>query len=247
MAGAGIETRVFPDAERLAVAVADAFATVTTRVAPAERFTVALAGGSTPKRLYELLATPPWIDRVPWQQIEFFFGDERAVPSDHPDSNWGMAKRALLDRVPSPAHRMEAEKGDADGYARLLGERITKRRDGVPVFDLVFLGMGDDGHTASLFPGTAALTERERWVVMNEVPQLHTRRMTLTYPVLNAADRVWVSIAGASKRPMVAECLAKAADPGHRPARPILGVRPTGGELVWFLDGAAAGSAAEPT
>ena len=244
MAGAGIETRVLADPERLAAAVADAIAGLVASgpQAAQQPLAIALSGGSTPKRLYELLAAPPYVERIPWPQVEFFFGDERSVPPDHPDSNWGMAKRALLDHVPSRAHRMEADTGDADGYARILGERIARRRDGAPVLDLVLLGMGDDGHTASLFPGTAALAERRRWVVMNDVPQLHTRRMTLTYPVLNAADRVWALIAGAGKRAVVAECLAKAADRGDPPARPILGVRPTAGELVWFLDAAAAGS-----
>lgn len=239
--GARLETRTFDDAEALAVAVADRLAAVAAGASEAAPFTVALAGGSTPKRLYQLLARPPYVGRIPWRHVELFFGDERSVPPEHPDSNYGMAKQALLDEVPARAHRMKAEKDDADGYARLLGERIAKRRDGAPVLDLVLLGMGDDGHTASLFPGTAALNERTRWVVMNDVPQLHTRRMTLTYPVLNAADHVWMMIAGASKRPMVAECLAAAEHPAEPPAHPILGVRPTHGELIWYLDKAAAG------
>jgi 6-phosphogluconolactonase len=238
MMAARLETRVFDDAEALAAAVADAFVAASER-ATAAPFTVALAGGSTPKRLYELLAAPPRHERVAWTNIEFFFGDERAVPPEHTDSNYGMAKRALLDHVPARAHRMEAEKDASEAYARLLGERIARRRDGMPVLDLVLLGIGEDGHTASLFPGTAALAERAQWVVMNQVPQLHTRRMTLTYPMLNAAERVWVTIAGAGKRAMVAECLAAAAR--NETPRPILGVRPTDGELVWFLDMAAAG------
>jgi 6-phosphogluconolactonase len=235
--GARLETRVFDDAEAVAAAVADAI--VAHAEHPAAPFTIALSGGSTPKRLYELLAASPRRERVRWPDVELFFGDERAVPPDHPDSNYGMVKRALLDHVPVRAHRMVAEQGDADGYARLLDERIARRRDGIPVLDLVLLGIGEDGHTASLFPGTAALGERARRVVMNDVPQLHTRRMTLTYPVLNAAERVWVLIAGASKRAIVAECLAAAAR--DEAPRPILAVRPTAGELVWFLDKAAAG------
>jgi 6-phosphogluconolactonase len=241
--GAGLHTTVFADAEALAAALAERFAGLVERPAAAP-FTVALAGGSTPKRLYEILAAAPHRERVRWQDVELFFGDERAVPPEHPDSNYGMAKRALLDHVPVRAHRMAAEQDDADGYARLLGERIARRRDGAPVLDLVLLGMGEDGHTASLFPGTAALGERRRWVVMNDVPQLHTRRMTLTYPVLNAAERVWVLIAGAGKRPVVAECLTAAIRGDAPPARPILGVRPSAGELIWFLDEAAAGPTA---
>lgn len=241
--GAGVTTKVFEDAEALAQAVA-AEIVACAATATGRPFTIALSGGSTPKRLYEILAAPPFRDRVRWQDVELFFGDERSVPPDHPDSNWGMAKRALLDRVPVVAHRMEAEKGDADGYARVLGERIPRRRGGVPVLDVVLLGMGEDGHTASLFPGTAALGERARWVVMNDVPQLHTRRMTLTYPVLNAAERVWILSAGAGKRTMVAECLAAAARGDDPPPRPIVGVRPSDGELVWFLDKAAAGPTA---
>jgi 6-phosphogluconolactonase len=239
--GARLETRVFDDAEALAAAVADEFCELTERRTHAP-FTVALAGGSTPKRLYELLAAEPYVGRIRWQDVEFFFGDERAVPPEHPDSNYGMARRALLDHVPAVAHRMVAEGDDVRGYARLLSERIAERRDGVPILDLVLLGMGEDGHTASLFPGTAALAEHTRWVVMNDVPQLHTRRMTLTYPMLNAAERVWMLIAGAGKRAMVAECLAAAERNEDPPLRPILGVRPTDGELIWFLDQAAAGS-----
>lgn len=238
--GAGIDTRVYDDAEALAAAVADEFCELTERHTHAP-FTVALAGGSTPKRLYELLAAEPYVSRVRWKDVEFFFGDERAVPPEHPDSNYGMARRALLDHVPSRAHRMAAEHDDVRGYARLLSERVAERRDGVPILDLVLLGIGEDGHTASLFPGTTALAERQRWVVMNDVPQLQTRRMTLTYPILNAAERVWVLIAGAGKRAMVAECLAAATRQDDPPPRPILGVRPTDGELIWFLDEAAAG------
>ncbi|MCC6766750.1 MAG: 6-phosphogluconolactonase [Deltaproteobacteria bacterium] len=241
--GAGIQTKIFEDGDALARAVARDLSTLAAAAASAP-FTIALSGGSTPKRLYELLAAPPCRERVPWTKVELFFGDERSVPPEHPDSNYGMAKRALLDHVPVTAHRMRAEHGDAEGYARLLGERIARRRNGVPVLDVVLLGMGEDGHTASLFPGTAALGERARWVVMNDVPQLHTRRMTLTYPVLNAAERVWVLSAGAGKRTMVAECLAAAARGDDPPPRPIVGIRPTDGELIWFLDKAAAGPTA---
>lgn len=243
MTGARIEVEILADGEALARAVAERLCAVAA-AASTTPFTIALSGGSTPRRLYELLAAPPSRTLLPWAKIELFFGDERSVPPEHPDSNYGMAKRALLDHVSVVTHRMEAERGDAEGYARLLGERVARRRDGVPVLDVVLLGIGEDGHTASLFPGTAALTERTRWVVMNDVPQLQTQRMTLTYPVLNAADHVWVLAAGAGKRAMVAECLEAARRGDDPPPHPVVGVRPTGGELIWFLDEAAARPAA---
>lgn len=202
--------------------------------------TIALAGGSTPKRLYEELARPP--QPVDWSRFEFFFGDERSVPPEHPDSNFGMARAALLAKTGAAAHRMAAEKGEAEAYARLLDERIAEKRGGLPVFDLVLLGVGNDGHTASLFPGTAALDETRRAVVMNDVPQLETHRMTLTYPALNAARRVWFLITGEGKREIVARCRAGLDGEDAKRAYPMLGVRPAPGELVWWLDRAASGA-----
>lgn len=188
-------------------------------------FCVALAGGSTPRRLYERLT-------LPWAEVELFFGDERAVPPDHPDSNWGMVKAALLDRSGVRAHRMRAEAGAAGEYESVLKSRVRQDR-GWPRFDLVILGVGTDGHTASLFPGTAALAEARRWVVMNDVPQLGARRMTLTFPVLNAARRIWILCSGADKRPVVEQLAAGARLPVSR-------IDPDG-ELCWWLDRAAAG------
>ncbi len=238
MSRASFSTTVLADAGAVARAVAERIAELSRAPGDAQ-VTIALSGGSTPKRLYETLATPPLHDQVDWRRLELFFGDERAVPPDHPDSNYGMAKQALLENIPSVAHRMAAERGEADEYERIVRERVTKRRDSIPAFDLILLGLGDDGHTASLFPGTAALEERERLVVMNEVPQKNTRRMTFTYPLLNAADRAWVLVAGGEKREIVARCLAAWAH-GER-LYPILGVSPAAGEIVWWLDRAAAG------
>ena len=196
--------------------------------------TIALSGGSTPKRLYETLAAEPFRGRLPWQSVELFFGDERTVSPDHPDSNYGMARRALLDPLGLEAHRMPAAEGDAAGYERLVRHRVPAGEDGIPAFDLVLLGVGEDGHTASLFPGTAALDERERLVVMNDVPSLGTRRMTFTFPLLEAARRVWVLASGAAKRAIVARCL----DPAGADL-PVARARPRSGELVWWLDEAA--------
>jgi 6-phosphogluconolactonase len=213
---------VYASAEALAIAAAKR---LTGLVAETERrpFFLALAGGTTPRRLYELLAADPLRARIAWDRLELFFADERAVPPDHPDSNFAMVAHVLLAHVPVKAHRMPAEAGDAAAYARLLATRILARRDGVPVLDLVLLGVGADGHTASLFPGTAALEETRRWVVMNEVPRLATRRMTFTYPLINAARHVWVLATGDAKRDIVARCLRTCAPARGEGSRTAVG------------------------
>jgi 6-phosphogluconolactonase len=185
--------------------------------------------------LYETLAAAPFGDRITWSRVELFFGDERSVASNHPDSNYGMVKRALLDHVQVRAHRMAADTGDAEGYEKLLKDRLPAA-NGFPVFDVVLLGIGKDGHTASLFPGTKALDEKQRWVVMNEVPRMNTRRMTLTFPVINNASRVWILATGADKQEILA-ALRAAKGPTH----PILRVHPEPGELIWWLDQGSAG------
>jgi 6-phosphogluconolactonase len=237
------ETIISKDAADLARRVAERIRILSEEDGDVPR-TIALSGGSTPKRLYELLAQPPFRDSVRWEHLELFFGDERSVAPDHQDSNYRMAREALLSHVPVQAHRMHAETGEADAYERLVRSRISKKRDGIPVFDLILLGMGGDGHTASLFPGTAALDERRRLVAMNEVPQMKTRRMTFTYPLINAAQRVWVLVPGADKRARVKECLDALAKPGGERPYPIVGVRPTQGELIWWLDEGSAGAPA---
>lgn len=237
MAATNLETVLCDDATALAEAVATQIADLS--ATGSSPLCIALSGGSTPRRLYETLATAPHRERVRWERLEIFFSDERPVPPEHPDSNFGMARRALLAHVPVRAHPMPAEAGDAHGYARLVAERVRDREHGIPGFDLILLGVGTDGHTASLFPGTAALAERRRWVVMNDVPQLQTRRMTFTYPLINAARRAWILAAGAEKAAIVEQCL-RSLPAGGDPARwPVTGVRPTRGALVWWLDQAA--------
>ena len=158
------------DAEELSRRAAEEFV----RRARGRRFCVALAGGSTPRRLYQLLACAPYRERVDWTQVEFFFGDERTVPPDHADSNFRMANETLLGQLVLPdrqIHRMTGERDDLDAAAAEYANEIEQVVGGTPpAFDLVLLGMGRDGHTASLFPGTAALSERRRWVVPNLVP-----------------------------------------------------------------------------
>ena len=202
-------------------------------------FQIALSGGNTPKHLYKLLAGEAFRKEVRWSGLEFFFGDERAVPPDHPESNFGMAQRVLLAKVDVVAHRMMAESGSDIAYQTLIHERVEAAPNGVPVFDLILLGIGTDGHTASLFPGTTATMEMERWVVMNEVPQLNTQRMTFTFPLINAARRVWILAPGREKKEMVEACFNSPGDRNSIRSWPVLGVRPTRGELIWWLDRAS--------
>jgi 6-phosphogluconolactonase len=209
------------------------------------RFSVCLAGGSTPRRLYEMLAQAPLRDVLPWPRIHWFWGDERFVPWDHPDSNYGMVQKAMLAHVPVPPENVHgiADKGTlaeaAAAYQQTLqsyygGESLDPAR---PLFDIVLLGMGPDGHTASLFPGKPALEEKRRWVAPVPEPGLnpHVPRVTLTYPVLESSRSIAFGAAGTDKHAMMQRVLA-----GEREL-PSARVRPVG-ELVWFIDKAAHGA-----
>ncbi|MBZ0170680.1 MAG: 6-phosphogluconolactonase [Kofleriaceae bacterium] len=226
-------------AERLVVAAQQAM----TRVG---RFTIALAGGSTPKPLYALLTTEPYRTRVPWPQTHVFWGDERTVPPDHTDSNFAMAMATLLGHVPIPPeqiYRMPAERADLDAaaceYEAEIARRFAVQPTGKPpAFDLILLGLGTDGHTASLFPHSQALRETRRWVVANAVPQWATVRLTLTAPILNRGAMILFLVAGADKAPVLREVLEGPADPERLPAQLI---RPREGHLLWLVDRAAAG------
>ena len=208
-------------------------------------FHVALAGGSTPKRTYELLATLKYAKRVEWTSVQFYFGDERAVEADHDDSNFNMAQNALFETLPlhhSQLHRMAGERSDLDGSAleyESTMERFfnLKRGQGLPRFDLVYLGMGKDGHTASLFPHTAGLEAEDRWVVANEVPQLNTSRITITPNLINAARAVVVLVSGTDKAEALERVLEGPFEPQEYPSQLI---DPSDGEHVWLVDEAAA-------
>jgi 6-phosphogluconolactonase len=239
--------RVFDDAEAVSRAAADEFVRAAGK---AGRFRVALSGGSTPRRMYQLLAEAPYRARVDWGKVEIFWGDERAVPPDDKDSNYRMAREALLDRVPVPAsqvHRIEAERPERDQAARDYQATVA-RVFGVdpagppPSFDLVLLGMGPDGHTASLFPHTAGLDEAQRWVIVNHVPKFNADRLTLTYPILNRAHEILFLVAGADKAAPLAEVLQGPPDPRRLPSQ---AVRPVG-SLLWYLDRAAAARLSPP-
>ena len=196
------------DAEQVSRVAADEFVRrAAEAIAKRDVFRVALAGGSTPKRTYELLAEPRLSRRIDWGSVHIFFGDERTVPPDDKDSNFHMANLALLSQVALPSgqvHRMAAERGDTVGAAREYASEIGRvfgiaPGGELPRFDLILLGMGKDGHTASLFPHTTALEEKRAWVVANDVPSMSTARMTLTAPVINAARCVMFQIAGPDK------------------------------------------------
>jgi 6-phosphogluconolactonase len=203
---------------------------------------MALSGGSTPRRMHELLAESAGID---WSRVHVYWGDERTVGPDDPESNYRMARESLLDRVDIPVgnvHRMRGEHDPeeaAQSYEATLRETFGVEPPEVPRLDINVLGVGADGHTASLFPGTAALQENERWVVANEVPQQETTRITLTYPVLNNAALTIFLVSGANKAEAVRNILAP--DATERP--PAAGVQPQG-QVIWFLDEEAASALA---
>ncbi len=237
--------RAFADGEALSTAAAGEFIRCGSEaIAARGRFTVALSGGSTPKRLYQLLTAEPFRSQLDWDRVEIFWGDERCVPPDHADSNYRMAREAMLVHLPIPIehiHRIEAERSDHDAAARdyqaVLARVFGVRAGGEPpVFDMVLLGMGPDGHTASLFPQTKALDETTRWVVANFVPKFDGDRLTLTRAILNRAREVLFLVAGADKAERLAEVLNGPADPKRLPAQSI---QPAG-QLVWFVERAAA-------
>jgi 6-phosphogluconolactonase len=235
--------QIFADANEVARAAALRFVELARASVEAQgRFSVALAGGSTPKRIYELLAGEDFAARCDWSSVHVFFGDERCVPPDHAESNYRMANESLLSRVPLPGenvHRLRGE-GDAVANARLYEDELRGYfgEDAAwPEFDLVMLGMGDDGHTASLFPGTHALDARAAWVAANWVEKFESYRVTLTAPAINHARHVMFIVTGAGKAGPLHQVLRGAHDPHRLPAQLI---QPRPGTLSWFLDEAAA-------
>jgi 6-phosphogluconolactonase len=225
-------------------AVADAVAAwiagaSSTAVAVHGRFSIALAGGSTPRLLYATLTGPAWHERVDWPAWHVYFGDERACPPDDPSSNYHLAKTTLLSRVPIDArqvHRMPAERADLDvaaaEYSDLLESSLPAGPGGAPRLDVILLGLGENGHTASLFPGTQALEVMNRWATRGLADYEPYDRMTLTFPAINAAAAIGFMVTGATKRDALAATVA-----GLVPASRV---SPLDGKLDWFLDAAAA-------
>jgi 6-phosphogluconolactonase len=213
-------------------------------IAERGRFMVALSGGSTPKALFELLATDEWRDQVDWSRTHLFWGDERYVPQDHADSNFRMTREALLSKVDVPAenvHRVLTEDGTpeevAAAYERTLREAFGTGEGEAPRFDLIHLGLGDDGHTASMFPGTNAMHEAERLVVPVWVEKFQSNRITMTPVVLNNAAEVQFLVAGASKVDVVPQVIRGAYEPDRLPSQTV---RPRDGALRFLLDRDAA-------
>ena len=204
------------------------------------RFSVALAGGNTPQRTYELLAGAPYRSGVDWSHVYVFWGDERCVPPDDARSNYRMTRTALLDHVPIPAsnvHRIRGELPPADG-ARDYETVLARHFGAEPArFDLIFLGLGTNGHTASLFPGTSVLHEQTRRAAEVYVAELDMWRVTLTAPVLNAAAVVAFLVSGADKADVLREVLFGPRAPDRLPAQ---FVQPVAGEIRWLVDRAAA-------
>jgi 6-phosphogluconolactonase len=234
---------VLPSTETLArVAAERVVAAASAAIAARGRFLIALAGGSTPKALYQLLATPEFAARIDWPRVHAYWGDERCRPPEHPESNYRMIREALLDHVPIPAaqvHRMRGEDDPVQAAAAYEADLRAVFPDGHPRFDLVLLGMGTNGHTASLFPHLTAVRERARWVVAEFVPEVAMWRITLTPVAINAAAEVLFLVAGADKAAMLARVLE---GPRAVDELPSQVVAPEGGTLTWLLDVAAAAS-----
>jgi 6-phosphogluconolactonase len=238
----GGEVRVVPDASALSAVAAEEFARCAQQaISEHGMYSVALSGGNTPRSIYSLLADKD-ARSLEWAKIHIFFGDERHVPPDHPDSNYRMARESLLSRVAIPeenVHRVHAElpaQEAAELYAKELRSFFSLADGQWPRFDLIMLGIGDEGHTASLFPDSAALSEQSRLVVANWVEKFKTWRITFTFPVLNHAAEVLFLASGAGK----AEILRNIFDPSKKSIYPAQAVRPQNGKLLWIVDRAAA-------
>ncbi len=240
------KVQIVSDSAALARAVADVFiATANQAVEKKGSFTVALSGGSTPKALYSLLTSDRDLNgRVPWQKIDFFFGDERSVPPDHADSNYRSAQEGMLSKVPVSPERVFRMKGEyketekaAVEYDQLLREFFHLSAGQFPRFDLIMLGMGPDGHTASLFPGTKALNEHHRLVTSNWVGKFYTHRITMTAPVLNNAACVMFMAGGQDKAQPLKAVLEGPYEPAQLPSQLI---HPVNGKLLWLVDKSAA-------
>ena len=245
-----ITYRISPSPAEVAKAAAQLFTDAVINAASARGVArVAISGGTTPKAMFALLAAEPFASQIPWDKLDLFWVDERCVPPDHADSNYRMTREALLSKVPLPAdriHRMEGELDPEVAAARYESTiRNAFRLEGAetPTFDLILLGMGDDGHTASLFPHTEGLNDLTHIVIANHVPQKDTWRITLTSPVINQGREVAFLIEGAAKAQVLHDVFLGPFQPDTYPSQII---RPASGRLALLLDSAAAAKLPEP-
>lgn len=234
--------KIVADAEAMGRAAAETLVKhISESLQTRDVYSIALSGGSTPRRLYRLLAGDSELrGKIPWKRVHFFWGDERHVPPDHPDSNYHMAFEAMLSRIPVPPaniHRIHAEDPDADqaagDYARDIRRFFDIASGEIPRFNCVLLGMGSDGHTASLFPGSPALGEQKRLVVANWVEKFQSYRITLTVSVFNNADLILFLVSGKQKADALQAVLEGDWAPDRYPAQRI---QPKHGSMLWFLD-----------
>lgn len=236
------DLQVLDDTQALAQAAAEQFIEASIEaIQERGRFLVALSGGATPEETYRRLAEPGLATQVSWRNVHLFWGDERCVPSDHPDSNYRMARKALIQKVPVPQTNVHRILGELE--PALAAEAYEEELQSVfgiderPRFDFVFLGLGKDGHTASLFPGSEALHETKQWVMAVFVEEIQAWRVTLTPPVLNAARQLSFLVAGKSKAARVQQVLTTESSPEPLPAQII---QPLNGQVTWLIDQAAA-------
>lgn len=241
-----IRTLIEPTGEQAVKLAAELIKTIICEAAGSDRpVSVALAGGTTPHRLYQVLAASGTGGEVPWPQVDVFFGDERAVGLDHVESNYNMAQRTMLDNLPIEPSRIHPMRGDADDldasaaeYEQTIRRAVPAGADGIPQLDFILLGVGGDGHTASLFPNTEAINEKKKLVAAVFVPVLDRKRLTFTFPLINAARNVMLLVMGDDKADVMAallgpECAAKSRLPASK-------VRPKDGMLTIVMDAAAA-------
>jgi len=238
-----MQIAIFPDTNTLSQQAAQYIVRLASEaIVTRGRFTIALSGGSTPKILYGLLGTEPYRDQINWASVEIFWSDERCVPPDSADSNYALAQEVLLSKIPIPAnqiHRMPADQPDREAASREYTSEMQRTfgTNGIPSFDLLQLGMGPEGHTASLFPHQESLHEQQRLVIPVTVPKPPPPRLTFTPPLLNAARHVLFLVTGSEKAEAVQAVLEGPDQPEEYPAQIV---RPPQGEVVWMLDTGAA-------
>jgi len=238
-----MQITIYPDTNTLSHAAAQYIVRLANEaIVTRGRFSIALSGGSTPKVLYGLLAEEPYHSQIGWTAVDIFWSDERCVPPDSEDSNYHLARQVLLDKIsisPNQVHRMPADQPDRDAASQAYTVDMQRAfgTSGIPNFDLIQLGMGPEGHTASLFPHQASLHEQQRLVMPVSVPKPPPPRLTFTPPLLNAARHVLFLVTGAEKADALQAVLEGEYQPDEYPAQIV---RPPNGDLVWMLDNAAA-------